>query len=270
MLVEGDVGWFKKVMGADFTTANLGGAISGTQINGSTIGEIFFAMTPAASGGGVGKQTQAIAFRNASLTDDAIGVSFWGANFAIQIPSLNTLSAQSTSVLDTSAYFIRFVGFDNSGNPISIDLQLNGQTLATTSSSMLILARWILMSTLTGLPTSGNGDITVSSGSTVLGIMANLDGFSSFTTEGWIGVAGTQNDVVTIATAAADPASITFFQPVNLSTSLSASGGGNIVNCGSHSGTPNYQTVWCRLLIAEMVNGSSDCQFIPRAKVNRS
>lgn len=269
MLVEGDLGWYKSAtMGANFSTASVGGGRSTTLITGNTIGEIHFAMVPNALAGGSLVQNQKICFTNTSTTDDAISVIFWIDNAADQPPSVNTLSVVSTSALDTSAYFFRFYGFDGSGNPLTIDLSLNGTTTATSASTMLVFSRGLLMSATTNQPTEPNGDITISSGATQISVLLSGYGYKSITAEGKIGVEATQNDTTTIATVAADP-SPTFFAANGMGNALSASDGGTLANCAAHSTTPNYQSVWCKLTIPERSIGSNDCQFIPKARVNR-
>lgn len=233
----------------DYTTASVGGAISAgpTYITGSSSNEIFFTMDPNALGGASLVQTNKIFFRNNSATDDAKNCSVYIENFLDEIPANAILTFQSDSALDDATYFVRTLGFDNSGNPIQIDVTLNGTTLVSSVSNMRYISRSEVRSVSTGALVTCNGNITVRSSVTTLGIVPF--GLRSGTREISILMEAALDSTTTIATTAANPSG-TFFSPRTQATALAFFG--NLV----FTGGPHAQGVWIRQTIPAATLGS--------------
>jgi hypothetical protein len=242
-------------MPADFTTANVGGAISAgpTFITGTVIGEVFFAIDPNAVGGSALVQNSKVAWRNNSVTDNATSCLVYGINFIDPIPSTNTISAVSDSSLDTGAYTLNILGFDGSGNPFQAGLALNGTSLVTTGASFGLISRYYVTNTTSGVLVSLNGNLSISSASVPMGVISS--GFSGGTTEQMLGLEAVQNGSTTIATCSAMPAGVTFSAPRTSITGLLFASGGTLA---FSVGTPNYQAVWRNLTIPAATLGSAD------------
>lgn len=262
-LTLGQLGYLKCLNPAvSLTTAPVGGAVSATQINGSSIGEIHFAVNPNALGGATITQFNKIFLVNSSTTDDAVGIVTWIEN-GINQPSANTtISVVSDSSLDNSLRKLRIIGFDSAGNPITIEVQLNGTNVATTVSSIRTVSRTevrLIASPFTLTASGGNILIKDSSGN-VLGV--NVVGLSSTTSENLIGMEGVKNGTTTTANATTPPSGISMASPNTYGSGLSFSGGGAL----NHTGTDG-QGIWSQLSImagvapAEEVTSSLVCRI---------
>jgi hypothetical protein len=264
MLLRGDLTWNKcATPPLDFATANVGGAISAgpTPITGTTIGEVFFDITPDQVGGSDLIQISKVFARNGNSTSPAIACTCWGENFLDDVGSTNTVTLQSDSILDTSDYFARIIGFDGSGNPISADRAMNGISAVTTVLTFGSISRIEYRLVLTGALTTTNGNVTVKSGSTTIGFVPQ--GLNGANSEQYIAMEAVQNGSTTIADCQTAP-SPSFFKPRTRATALSFSEGGTLLG----NATPNRQGVWRKLSIPAATLGSSDAHASIILKAN--
>lgn len=258
MLLNGDIGLCKAATPPlDFTTANVGGVISTgpVYITGSTIGEQFFSIDPNAAGGSSLIQTVKDFIINISTTNTAKSCKIWFHNLIDDAPSLNTVSFVSDSASDNSSMFMRVIGFDNAGNPVQADINLNGTTQVTTGQTFLHISRIEFRLNSSGALAPLNGNGTIKSGSTVLGTAPY--GKRGVSTEWKMLMESTLNSNTTIATTAANPTG-TFFTPRTAATGLAFSG--NL----SHIGGPNAQGFWVRQTIPAATIGSEEIDFAIR------
>lgn len=251
MLLASDLQFCKcSVPALSYSTANIGNVISTgpTLITGSTPNEVFFSTDPEAAGGSTLKQTQKVHVRNISTTDTALNLSAYFENFIDDAPSLNTVSLVSDSALDSSIYFGRVLGFDNSGNPIQVDVTLNGTTEVTSVSTILHFSRVENRLVSSGALVPTNGNVTVKSGSTTLGTIPT--GLRTASNEHSMIMEASLDTSTTIATTASDPSG-TFSSPRTLATALPFSAD------LSHVGAPHNQAMWLRETIPPATLGSS-------------
>lgn len=245
-----------------FSTTSVGGVISSgpTYVNGTAINEVFFSIDPEALGGSTKVQTQKLFWRNESGTDAAKSCSMYLENYLDDAPSNAVLSVVSDSALDDGTLFVRILAFDNSGNPIQVDITLNGTTAATSISSALHISRAEVRSTTGQAITASNGNITVKSGSTVLGIIPF--GLRGATHELSILMEATLDSSTTIANTSANPTG-TFFSPRDAASALLFSA--NLVPAGG----PHAQGFWARETVPPATLGSEfiDHSFLFNCKV---
>lgn len=243
-------------------TASVGGAISSgpTFITGSVSGEMNIPIDPDDIGGSSITLTTKVFWQNQSTTDTAKSCSIYFENFIDDAPSLNTVTLQSSSALDTSAFFARVIGFNNSGTPIQADINLNGVTAVTTTATFLHISRVEIRANSNGALVAAYGDITVKSGSTTLGIIPN--GLRTASTEWSVLMDGALNSTTTIANPQSSPAG-TFFSPRTEATALSFAAD------LSHVAGPNAQGCWPRIVIPPGTLGSEayDESFVFLCKV---
>lgn len=255
MLLTNDLGWCKcSNPPVDFSTANVGGSIASGPVfmNGGTVGELFFSIDPDVAGGSSITQTTKGFIRNASTTNTAKNCSVHIENCIDDAPSLNTVSFQGLSSLDDSTVYMRVIGFDGSGNPVQADVTLNGVTMVTTVQTFLHISRVEFRSTVNDalVPLNGNG--TIRSGATILGVSPR--GLTGCLTEISIIVESILNSSTTIATTAANPSG-TFSKPRTLAQSIAFAGD------LSHIAGPNRQGIWCRQVIPAATLGSEEIDF---------
>src|ERR1700685_2816128 len=159
------------VLASNFSTSNIGGGASGTQVLGTTIGELTFLMAVTGS-----DQTQYAKFfiGNTDASLDLSSAVVWMPNQLAQMSgSATAVSVVSTSASDNSSVYIHVTGADSSNNPISDQITMNGTSTATGSNNNFTRIDSIeLRNVSTGnLVTSGAiGTITITA-NTALGVI---------------------------------------------------------------------------------------------------
>jgi hypothetical protein len=246
----------------DYTTANIGGAISAgpTFINGTSANELFFPTDPNAAGGATLIQTNKFFVRNGSSTDTAYSCAIWIENALDDNPSNNNIKVVSDNASDNSSYFARIIGFNNSGNPVQIDVTMNGTTEVTTSSQINTISRVESRASSNEALTPTNGNWTIKNGTTVLGILPY--GLRTATTEYSILMEAATNGSSTIANTTANPTG-TFFRPRTEAGALA------FYADLSHISGPNAQPIWARRTTPAATFGSErvDLSFGIKARV---
>lgn len=246
----------------DYTTANIGGAISAgpTFISGNTGNELFFSTDPNAAGGATLIQTNKFFARNGSSTDTAYSMGIWIENALDNNPSNNNITISSDHASDNSSYYARIIGFNNSGNPVQIDVDMNGTTPVTTSSQINVITRVESRASSNDALVPTNGNWTIKNGTTTLGILPY--GLRTATTEYSILMEAALNGSSTIANTTANPTG-TFFRPRTEAGALAFFGD------LSHISGPNAQPIWARRTTAAATLGSErvDLSFMIKARV---
>lgn len=207
------------VVATGFATANVGGAKSDIRATGSQ-DEILFS-APASPSASVLEYGKAFLVHT-HPTDTATSVGVWIANSLDTPGSAATLTLVSTSPADSSSYKVRIIGFNSGGAVLIEDRILNGTSSVTTSGSFVGALR-VEFRTLSGARANAAGIVTVTHGSTVIGVIPA--GHDMATTEFAIGLAGSLDDTATIANASAAPSGVTFSKPRIDADKLAVAGG---------------------------------------------
>ena len=238
-------------MAANFTTATIGGAISGTLITGGTIGEVLFTMGSNLPGGGNKVQVEKIFYKNTNtvslLTQSAIFI----LNALTTVGTAGTVQLVSSSTSDNSTYYVRINGFSSGTNAQLEQITMNGTTAVNGSATWSSIVRAENRLVSSGVLSAANGNITVTRG-TVLGIIPA--GWRTAISEITIALAGTLNDNGT-TTNASTPPSLTFSNPSSYATGISVANSGTM-NPGDAQG------VWIQWTLPEQTNPSEDIDCV--------
>lgn len=235
--------------------APSGGAIGATQITGSTIGEVFFTMASAASGGGSKVQYSKVFWFNDHATDDLSSAKVYIAN-ALDTPAAgnNLMSGLSSSASDNTTKKLRWIGEDSAGDPAYEDTTMNGTTEVTGAAQFNAnLAAVELRLVSGGALTTAAGDITIKKNGTTLGIIPA--GYSSAICEVDIGLEAALDDTATTTNPGTAPGGITFSRPRTYAGGLAVANSGVLT---AQSG----QGVWVKWTELEERLSSPDLQIV--------
>lgn len=239
-------------MPASLTTATVGGAISATEITGSTIGEVFPTLSASTSGGGAKTCYAAIFYKNTHATDSLTSSKVYLLNALDQPGANGTVSLVSTSASDDTTKKVRVMGRDASGAALQEEITLNGTGSVTGAQTFSVIHRVELRLVSGGTLTVAAGDITVTR-STALGTIPT--GYYSATSEVYFGHEATMNTSTTTTDAATAPAGISFDNPATYATGTATAASGVMA-------AADKQQIWCRLIIPELAKPSADCQMV--------
>jgi len=269
-----DMGLYQSaVMGADFTTTSVGGAVSVTPITVSSVAGVFFTMAPEAAGGSNKVQYEKIFGQNdAAAGNNMTEVKWWLDNAlddwpALDYPTITFATADATKKA-------RFIGFNSSGAAIQSEVALSATSnTAADQFNASNLDRVEIRdvaspSALVAIHETG----TVKQSATEVGFVPGpinispliVAGRWSATAEVDIGLASAINDTATTggATTAADPPTgVTFTRPrqqatqdATVTAALSTPGG---------TLTPTDAIgIWLRLTVKPGAKTSADIQHV--------
>lgn len=210
-------------MATSLTTANVGGAISATEVLGATIGEVFFTMAAPAESEGDQPQISKTFYKNTNTTDDLTDAKIWLANALDAGDAGNyPVSLQSSNVLDGSTYKGRCQGLDTAGDPLQAEVTLAGTTEVFTGLDFSVVHSVETRNATTGVLQALNGTLTVRRNGDIIGVIPA--GYYSANTEVNIGLAAALNDTATTADAETDPSGITFSRPRTYADGLAVAG----------------------------------------------
>lgn len=245
-------------MATGFTTANVGGGISTTEILGAVLGEIFFMMSALGSGGGDQLQIQKAFFANTNATDDLTTAKIWLPNALDDGPAGSyPNSAVSSSASDNNTKKVRFLGFDSGSDPVQSELTMNGITEVFDSIPFEpLVSSAELRSVATGLLVTAAGDITLKRNGTVYGVIPA--GRSSANSEINIGLAAALDDTDDIADCQTDPSGVTFVRPRTYADGEDVAGGDLLANSG--------QGIWFKWIQPERRKPTADQQVCVRIR----
>ena len=152
-----------------FSTSNVGGAATATEVTGN-VGEILFAMSSAAASGGDTVQYGKVFDENDHATDQVDSYGVWVANGIDDLGTSSTVTLVSDSASDDSTYTARVIGKNSGGSAISEDITMNGTTSVVTTLSFIGKIR-IEIRVTSGLAlTNSVGNITVTHNATTVGV----------------------------------------------------------------------------------------------------
>ncbi|MFA5505784.1 MAG: hypothetical protein WC314_19915 [Vulcanimicrobiota bacterium] len=257
--MSGLANWLKlykpSVQAVDFSTENIGGAISENEANQNMIGEIFFEMPSLAADGGVNTQIAKLFALNTHETEDLTNgkiylpnaMDDWGAND-------QTAAAAGHASGDDDDKFIRFLGHDTNGDPIALEVSLSGDTVVATSNSMTALQSVEARDDTSGELTATAHPVKVlRGGATELGFVPG--GYYTATSEFDLWLPATLNDTTTAADAATDPSGASWSRPRTLSTAVAIANSG-VLTAGAAQG------VWQRWQLPERTKPRWDLQVL--------
>lgn len=232
-----------------FSTASVGGAATATEVTGSSLGEVLFAMSSALSGGGDTVQYGKVFDGNSNGTSDQIdSYGVWLINGLDDTAVSSTISLVSDSASDSSTYSVRIIGKNSGGSAIQEDLTLNGTTTVISTNSYVGKIRLEYRVTSGLALGTAVGNITVTHNSTTIGTIPA--GAESANNEVSIGLASALDDTATIADASTAPGSVSFSRPRTAATKLTVDAGTGTMEAGEKQG------IWVRWTVAELMNPS--------------
>lgn len=250
-------------MAASFSTSNVGGGASVTQITGGSIGEMFFSMPSNLFGGAGGTKTQYtnVKAKNTHSTDSLESGMLYAANSLDDNTAAGAVKVSSSSVDDDATKYVRVIGLDNGGSstPQTDDITMNGTIEVTGVKTFKTSGVCVceVRATTGGALIAADDDITIKVGTQTLGIIPRgrktAIAFFSF------GIDGSLNTSGTIADAGTAPSGITFTKP---RTAAAATGLPATLTAGS------YITIWGRWQLPEGLQPNPDWEAVIRLRGN--
>lgn len=238
-------------MATDFSTANVGGTKTATAISAALAGDIFFTMASNLSGDGTRNQYSKSFVRNNHASDSGYSCKFFLENALDNVSGNQIINIVSDSASDGNTKKVRILGYDTSGDPLQVEVTLNGTTPVSTGSTQFSDVHRIELRLVSGgALTNAAGNLQFKHNTTEIGYIPA--GLNSATAEVKIGVALAMDDSVTIANAGTAPTSVSFFKPRILADALGAQNGG-VIPFGQGQG------LWWLLAVKEMTKPSSLC-----------
>lgn len=233
-----------------FSTSNVGGATTATEVTGSSLGEILFAMSSAAAAGGDTVQYGKVFEGNSNGTDQIDSYGVWLINGLDDTSVSSAITLVSSSASDSSTYTVRLIGKNSSGDAIQEDLTLNGTTNVVSTLSYIGKIRLEYRVTSGLALGTAVGNITATHNATVIGTIPA--GAESANNEVSIGLAAAFDtaDTATITDASTAPASVSFSRPRTSAAKLLVDGGAGTMTAGQEQG------IWIRWTVAELMNPS--------------
>jgi hypothetical protein len=249
------------VRAADFADEDIGGALTDTELTGTTVGETLFEMPSTAEGSGDGSRVQygKEGIANTHPTDNLINAKIFFPNFLADWGSgTDTVVLTSSSEDDDDTKFARLFGFDINGDPIVLEVALDGTAEAVSLDLMSDLQRvtiheddvdndYPLVATA--------GTLTITRGNdTVLGEIPA--GYYSATAEIDAWLPATLNDTTTADDPATSPSGASWSRPRNIASALAVANGGEL-------SAESKQGIWLRLTVKEGMPPSYDVEYLP-------
>lgn len=239
-------------MPSGLTTEDVGGAITATQVTGSTVGEIFPTLASAGDGDGTRTCYASVFWSNTNADNDLLAAKVYLRNALATVGSAGTVSLASTSASDDDGKFVRVKGYNSSSEPLSEDITLNGTTPAVGAETFSAIHRIECRLVSGGALTTTAGDITCTRGS-VLGMIPA--GYKSATSEVAFGLEVSLDTSATTTDATTAPGGISFSAPTTYDTGTACA------NSGTLTADANQQ-MWVRLQIAERAKASADIDMV--------
>ncbi len=237
------------------TTSNVGGALSGSELNQEALNGLWYTMTSNAFGGADVLQVQKVGIKNTSVTDSANAVKVYLANAIDDLTGSAVISLVSSSSSDNSSFMVRLHGRDASDNPQTLEVTLNGTTTVTTTGvtwNALYRAEFREVGSTEPFA-NATGKITITHGPTVVGEIP--EGYSCASGEFSLGMEATINGTQTTTNPETLPSGVSFFKVRTLATALSIQNGGVL---GVSGGGFNAQGLWIKCVIADGTGSTPD------------
>lgn len=243
------------VVATSFSTANIGGAKTTTEITGGSIGEVLFTMPANAGSGGTKTQYGKLFYKNKHATLPLTSAKIWMANACDQGASGYVTQAVSSNASDNSTKKLRVIANDNAGSPAPAqdEIQMNGTTTVTGSIQMTTRCVAELRENNSGSAlTPAAGDISIIVNGVTVGIIPA--GAYSCVFEIDAGLQNALDDTATTSNAQTAPAGITFTRPRNEAGGLAVANSGSLT-AGSGQG------IWLRWQSLQDRKPSSDVEI---------
>lgn len=245
-------------MPASLATTSVGGAINtGAQITGGTIGEIFFAMGSATTGGGTKTQYAKTFVKNTNGSDNLEQAGIYLVNSLTQVAGNHTVSFASSSASDGATKKVKIIGLNASSAVQQEELALNGTSTVTSVSTWSAIHRVTVHLVSDSTLVAATGTITVTKNATTMGVVPAA--YYSATAEVAIWLEGSLNGTTTTTDAATAPGGSSFSAPNTLGSALAVANS-QVLTAGAS------QPVWWRLQIAEGQYPSPDVQIVLRCE----
>lgn len=256
-----DMKWRKPTtIATSFSTADVGGAKTATNLTSATLDELIFSTAAAESGGSNVVQYAKIFLANTHATDAATDVGVWIAN-SLDTPAADAVvKFVSSSASDSSSYKIRIKGYDASGVVINEYRTLNGTTEVTSSLTYSVTtARNLTVEYVnsSNVRTAATGTITVTHGSTIIGYIPATCSFAA--TGIAIGRTASVDDSQTTALASTAPSGITFTAPNLDAEKILVDAGSGDLAAGEAQG------YWIRVTLTPAQQSNAPFSVIPLA-----
>lgn len=253
-VVQADLKLYASANNPADDTSTLGGAIdTGTQITGSSIGELFNKKA-ANAGGGADKTTYGKAFyKNTNGTDSFLSGVVWVENGLIAPSGDGIFSIVSDSASDDTTKYVKLI-YCSSGTYTTENVTLNGTSSVVSSGSadagelINIELRLVADDSLT----TATGDITITRGSQ-LGIIPA--GYKNATGCYALGLAASLNDTATTTDRLTAPGAISFSY---VNTEAGA------ISCAATMTAGDGQGIWIRQILPAGMASSADLQLVLR------
>lgn len=240
----------------DFSTTNVGGAMSGTELTGA-IAETLFEMPSHAVGSGLGNRTQkGKEFIHNTSGDDLASARIYFPNFLLDWGAGNDTVGLTPEHEDDEDKIVRLVGFSSVPAPAVLSRVLGASGVQVFTGDLLSdLQRLTVHDPFTDALTPLAGALLVKRGNgTLLGRIPA--GYYSGTAEIDAWAPGTLNDTSTAATAASDPSGATWTRPRDFTSGL------NVANSGTLTAGA-AQGYWLRWTLKEGLGPNLDLEYIP-------
>ena len=245
----------------DFSTTNIGGAMSSTELTGA-IAETLFEMPSTAVGSGLGSRVQrGKEFIHNTSTDDLASARIYFPNFLADWGAGNDTVGLTPAHEDDDGKIVRLVGFSSVPSPASLSVTLGAEGVQVFSSDLLSdLQRVTVHDPVTNELVPLAADLIVKRGNgTLLGHIPA--GYYSGTAEIDAWAPGTLNDTTTAATAASDPSGAAWTRPRDFASGL------NVANSGTLTAGA-AQGYWLRLTVKEGLSPNPDLEYLPTIEGN--
>lgn len=245
----------------DFSTTNVGGAMSATELTGA-IAETLFEMPSTAVGSGDGSRVQCgKEFIHNTSDDDLAAARIYFANFLLDWGAGNDTVGLTPSHEDDQDKVVKLVGFSSVPGPAVLSRTLGASGVQVFTGDLLSdLQRLTVHDSDTDDLVPLAGALLVKRGNgTELGAIPA--GYYSGTAEIDAWAPGTLNDTTTAATAAADPAGATWTRPRDYASGLLVANSGTLT-AGAAQG------YWLRWTVKEGLGPNPDLEYIPTINGN--
>lgn len=234
-----------------FSTSSIGGAKTTTQITGSAVGEVHFAMESNGSGGGNRDQYSKFHAKNNHGTDTASNCRGYIENALDDVSGGSAVSITPGHATDGTTTKYRVIGATSGGATIE-DVTASSTTRVSSSALFTRVDRVLKLHSSTLVPTAAVANATIEHGVVVIGMIPA--GMYTATNEIKIGLALALDDTATTTNAGVAPSSVSFFRPRTLTDALTFVSGGTL-------GPGVAMGIWSFWRLAELAKSSSDNEF---------
>jgi hypothetical protein len=233
-------------------TSLVGGAISATQITGTSVGEVYAPpITQSNSFPGADRiHYEKVFYKNTDTTSDLSAGVIFILNSIDDIGSAGVLTVASSSSSDVGTLVV--IGYDNTGNPQEESIAVNGLNNVQGLINWTYVQRAIFTDG-NGNPIAAVGDLSLAVAGTNVGKIPS--GYHSATGEFRIGLAATLSDTATTTNTITAPGGITFTKPRSASAGIAVANSGVLTHLQS-------QGIWLKMTTKAGLAAASDVDVV--------